>query len=404
MKNYIVFLSLLVCTLSCKDNSGETKIGSNEVEHINTANSFFVDNEISPRELMTDVSYIVLETDEFFLTEAQKIIEFNNHLLIHDKNKKKLVAFNLDGKFIQQIGQQGFGPEEYQSVYDFDIDYNNELIYILSRADMSIIVFDKTFKYLRRINFDYYPYLMSVLDDGNIAIYQSYDNGGDHNITVIDSNGKIVSERMPYPKNGTYIATDYTGFLKGQFFTYPFSSIIYRIDSKSIVDKAVYKLDFPNKRKEDSKFEHQSYFYANQQDPSEILGKFTIGDKNEELMFFYSLKQGGKVSYPIGIKLKSGQLFSHTNMNHGAYFQNGDIFTDLFLFGFYNLPEFSRTSGFYYVATNSEYMTDFFNDKAKYLNDASKKDPELEQVLVNLMDDKEYSIIMRFKLKPSYDE
>ncbi|WP_422354470.1 6-bladed beta-propeller [Roseivirga pacifica] len=404
MKRLTFSLLILISTIFCCDKTrlGTTNLNKENITTIDVSNVKNSPEKISPISLLYDIEYLKLDTDSFFVTETQKIIEFRDYLLIHDKNKRKLAVFSMDGSFVQEVGKQGLGPSEYKSIYDFDVDLKRGLIYVLSRGDLAYLVYDEKFNFLKKIQLEYWPDQISVLKNGSVAIYEVFENSDEYNISIHDKDGKLVSKHMPYPMNREYHATDYTGFISKDFYTYPFSSIIYELKDNGS-DSALFEIKIPNQRSNELKFDQASYFNLANKENEEIIGKFTIGSDNEELFFSYSLKTAGRTSFPVGIRLKSGEIFSHANMYHGAYFQDGDFFTTLFLLGFYSLPSYSEASRSYYVATNFENMTEyFFSQKDRALREAREKAPELYEILSKLPEDKESVIILKFKLKPSF--
>jgi hypothetical protein len=363
---------------------------------IDTTMPYSVDSLITPRELFYDVEYIRLQSpDIFFLTEAKKIIEFSDKLFILDKNKKIVVAYDLDGNFINQLGKKGKGPEEYESVYDFDVDINRDLILVFSSADQAVLEYDSDLTFKRKVRFNIWSSHMSVLASGNIAFYNYFDEGG-NNIRIFNIDGKEVGSTMPYPKNGSYTPMDYSGFVVGDFYSYPLSSLIYKISEKSKNDAIIFDVNFPGKRSEDKIFHHDDFFKRKWLE-EHILTKFTIGNNEREILFYYSYTEGGISSFTLGGMLASGQVFSHLNMKHG-FKSKSDPYSKLFFNGPYNLPTFSKSSGYYYVASTLELIDAFYSgDKIALLSEIQHIDNNLYQLLQE-REDHDNPLVMRFKL------
>ena len=97
-------------------------------------------NKIRIANLANVIDIIPLESSSHcFLSEINKIIEFNNDFYILDKIQKKLLVFNKDGKYLRQIGKRGIGPGEYPNISDFIIDMDSQKIIILSTISSSNI-------------------------------------------------------------------------------------------------------------------------------------------------------------------------------------------------------------------------------------------------------------------------
>ena len=354
-----------------------------------------MDSLISPRELLTNVEYIKLGSpEEFFLTEAKKILELDNKLFILDKNKKILVAYDLQGNFIGQVGKKGMGPEEYQSVYDFAVDPKRNSILIFSSADQTILEFDSDLSFKRKVRFNIYASHMSLLESGNNAFYTYFE--GSSNIPVYNFEGEQVDKRMPFPENGQYTPMSFTGFIVGDYYTYPLSSKIFRLEEGKGNDSEVFEINFPGRRQEEKKFEHAEFLSHWLED--HILCKFSIGKDADELLFYYSYSEKGNQGFTLGAKLSNGQVFGHLNMKHGSK-SRSDPFVRLFFVGPYNLPTYSNASGYYYTATTIESMDEFYSgDKNATLNEIEQIDYNLYKVLKELKDT-ENPILMRFKLR-----
>jgi len=92
-----------------------------------------------------DLLYIPLETTPECLINEIDDIEFSDSYIFVNE-RKRLLQFAKNGKFIRQIGSQGRGPEEYLDVMDFCINNQTQEIYILSFYQNLVFGFDGRFK------------------------------------------------------------------------------------------------------------------------------------------------------------------------------------------------------------------------------------------------------------------
>ena len=144
MNKNISILILLFIFIRCSSNSptakkGKTiKVFENKIEHITADN------------LITDIQYIPLETDSnCIIGHIDKMLANNNRLYILDKNgAKKLFVFDLNGKFIQSIGKQGKGPDEYIQLVDFSVNEEKGEIVLLDNY-REILVFDLQGRFIK---------------------------------------------------------------------------------------------------------------------------------------------------------------------------------------------------------------------------------------------------------------
>jgi hypothetical protein len=395
MRVSVYIFCLILVFSGCAQKDGSTLGDGSQLVDITSIKSN--DNLISPRDLLTDVDYIQLKsTENFFLTEAQKILELDGKILILDKNKKVLVAYDLEGNFLGQVGQKGLGPEEYKSATDFVVDLSSRSIFVFSRAEQSILEFNSDLSFKRKLRINIMAFQMSILKNGNLAFYTYFEEGSS-NITIFNQKGELVDSRMTFPKSVNYEVMDYTGFLVDQYYSYPLSSRIYALGADNS-DKEIFNIKLPNQLSEDKKFEHLEFLNGSSWMVDHILAKFMVGNNGDELLFYYTFNEVGNSGFTFGARLSDGEVFGHLNLKHGIK-SKSDQFVKLFFLGPYNLPVYSSASGYYYTATSNEFMDEFFySDPVKALEEIKSIDLKLYEVLEESQE-LENPILMRFKLK-----
>lgn len=86
---------------------------------------------------------IILETDEDCLIKRIHGIElYNDKIYIHDDKMKRLFVFDVDGKFLYEIGKPGAGPGEYIELSDFSIDRVNNVVYLWDETKKTALKYD----------------------------------------------------------------------------------------------------------------------------------------------------------------------------------------------------------------------------------------------------------------------
>ncbi|PIQ49030.1 MAG: hypothetical protein COW03_06895 [Cytophagales bacterium CG12_big_fil_rev_8_21_14_0_65_40_12] len=395
MRVSVYIFCLILVFSGCAPKDGSTLDDGSQLVDIFSIRS--TDSLISPRSLMTEVEYIKLKSPEaFYLTDAQKMLELDGKILILDKNKQVLMAYDLGGNFLGQVGQKGLGPEEYKSATDFAVDLSSRSIFIFSRGEQSILEFNSDLSFRRKSRINTWAFQMSMLKNQNLAFY-SYFEEGNSNITLFNQKGEVLDSRMAFPKGGNYEIMDYTGFLVDQYYSYPLSSKIYALGIDDS-DKEIFNIEFPNQLSEDKKFEHKEFLNGSAFMVEHILSNFAIGDNGNELLFYYTYKETGNSGFTLGVKLASGEIFGHLNLKHGRK-DKSDPFVKLFFIGPYNIPVYSPASGYYYIATSNDTMDEYFySDPSKALKEIKSLDSKLYEVLKE-SEELENPIIMRFKLK-----
>jgi len=394
LRNLICFLSLLTASLSCVVKVKEEEKGIPNV--IDFEEVFQTDSLISPRDLFSEVDYVLLKTpDSLRVTIASKIKEFGDTLLILDEKKHILFAFDRYGEFLSLVGNKGEGPTEFREVTDFDI--LNDKIFIYSRADFSVFVFDSDLNFNRRFKFDIWGAQISLLESGNVALY-SYlaDVDDNYNIHIYDQFGNLKEKRMPFDKSGNYVAMNYSGFINGPYFTYPLSSRIYKISEEEPFDSIKYEINFSKKFPEADISNYDLYIQEGFDKNNEnILTKFEFGGKGE-FICYYHFREGTSNGYTLGIRLASGEKFGHLNMQHAVKGLN-DLFVRMFFIGPYNMPTYSKSSNYFLIASNIESVGIYYEYLSRVVKSGSVPDNELLKILSST--DLEETVIMKFKLK-----
>jgi|GEM_PF-2092303 len=400
MKKY--FLPLLLLCSCYSNDSHEQKVVAEEwvIDTSNLLNVEVTEDHLSPlmsiRHVFSEVDYIALESvNGFYLSAAKKILDLGDTLLVQDKNKSILVAYDSQGNFLGQIGRKGQGPEEYAGVWDFDVDYESGNIFIYSRADQSVLVYDSEFFFVEKIRVGQYAMHFAVLESNRLAFYMDMAGAG-KNILLTDIKGNKVGERMPYPSDKRYVVFGESGLLRpGGYFNYPLSSTIRKLDLDSEVDPGVMSVYFDNVLSETEIFEHQKYI-ENPREQKFVLGKYSVGSGGKELVFSYEYKKGVSRRIGPGIRLASGQVYDHFNLKLG---KDSDAFASLFFRGPY-IPDFSPKTGYFTILINQEGLS-LLEDEG-ILEDLGDVDEELYD-LVSENWTEGTAFLMKFKLKSHYD-
>ncbi len=96
-----------------------------------------------PLSLYTDsLEIIKLDNSEDALVGRANITVTKNFLGIYDFNNRLYKLFTRKGKFLHTIGAIGQGPGEYQLLYDNQIDEENNRIYLFPWTTKKVLVYD----------------------------------------------------------------------------------------------------------------------------------------------------------------------------------------------------------------------------------------------------------------------
>jgi hypothetical protein len=367
----------LISMFSCISPSEDSDIYVNDTIELNFDSVNLIQNKIEISDLIKIKSITKLkDEDKFFITDIKKVERWIDYILILEKNKRVLVCFDSQGNFISSVGSRSEGPGQYLEVTDFTIDAKNKVIYIYSRSNRSIYVFDENLNFKNLISTSIFASSIYVNEDGEIAFYMDMNHKRDDefNIQVLDTkSGKVVGKKMEFPKVGEYFPFDYSGFMKNGLYSYPLSSEIYKLGSLDSPDSLVYIVNLENGLSKDKVFDHVGYLKVDFKEQKNILRDFSINEKDNKGFFSYNFDESNKKFVSTAVRLKSGQLFNHNSLKSGIH---GSWFSSLF-FRPGIVPSFSGMSSLFYSWSYNESLKSIkldesinlgvFND-LKYLN------------------------------------
>ncbi len=122
-----VFVSAASCTKQGKDVDPNVLL-----PEITLGN--FVDSKTPLSEIIGDYSLIPLETTDESLIGGRfnKIIKKDGHFFVRSNNE--VLMFGENGKFQDKLSRVGGGPEEYESLFDYDIVPEYDEIWVSSNS------------------------------------------------------------------------------------------------------------------------------------------------------------------------------------------------------------------------------------------------------------------------------
>lgn len=138
----------------------------------------------SASELQSTVEIIDLEVNENSVFTTDLHIASNNKMILiaamGNLNNFTLLAFNIDGSFIGQVGKMGNGPGEYIELTGIDLSANGEYIYLLDRFKQQILIYSSDFSFVKGIEVPGRPLTMQVTEQSDVLLaYQKpllYEN------------------------------------------------------------------------------------------------------------------------------------------------------------------------------------------------------------------------------------
>ncbi|WP_040602876.1 6-bladed beta-propeller [Paraprevotella xylaniphila] len=198
------------------------------------------------------LSFVKLETNpEALIGRVSKVeILKNGDFLIFDNANAGIFVFSSKGTFLNFIGHRGNGEKEYITPEDVVYDTYNDEIIVWDHNKMHLMFFHTDGKYIRKIKLPWYIGTLQVLDKEHIVVFMNHgddiEHGYGYNIKVLDRDGVLVSEGLPYSEQfGTFnpaCKMAFSVYNDTLFCNPPYSSIVYEVTKDSVLPR--YFLDF----------------------------------------------------------------------------------------------------------------------------------------------------------------
>lgn len=146
----IIFMFSFLFSCTSKD----IKISENENVHIIELEKCEYHNELKTSFFCKEAVALLLEDNERSkIGSIAKIEIIERYIYIMDQMfAKTLFIFDLNGNFINKVGQAGKGPGEYLSIIDFAVNVKDKSVYLLSYG--KILKFSENGNFIKSIEVD----------------------------------------------------------------------------------------------------------------------------------------------------------------------------------------------------------------------------------------------------------
>ena len=167
----ILFLFLHIFTWGCSFNSPNEKRIQEELD-LKTSSTTTIDisscklEKYALSKLIDTLRYVPLENSDEALIGVIRTIKVTKDLIyVLDFQNDQLKCFDKTGKFIRNACMRGGGPEEIGHLIDFDVD--EEFLYVLDGAKITIHVFDHAGLYIQGNKMPFRAQKIKCLPDKN---------------------------------------------------------------------------------------------------------------------------------------------------------------------------------------------------------------------------------------------
>lgn len=202
-------IAFLLLMFFVKCDPGPASVDLNIPENLPQYTVQYSDDPFSWDSLAIVESVIPLETTkESLIGDIYKAMVVRDTIFIMDFRNQRLLAFNMNGKFLGQIGVRGRGPREYLEVRDFDIRENS--IYALDyrkihRYNVATFEYEGNIQINRAYESPFNPIQFAFFGESDYFLWagnpDSFDRealSGDFHMLIRVKDGKVVAKYYPY--------------------------------------------------------------------------------------------------------------------------------------------------------------------------------------------------------------
>jgi hypothetical protein len=159
-------------------------------------------------EIATDIEYLPLQTTEKSIIRYILDLKQTQNGLYIRSNTNEVFHFDNSGNYLFKLSRIGRGPEEYESIYDFDVTENGDLCVILTHNRIQFYrITNDGFVYSKALNLKDNPGYIDISPKQNSILLSSGTTGSEPNRHVlIDMYGEIqksISNKYKYSKSTT---------------------------------------------------------------------------------------------------------------------------------------------------------------------------------------------------------
>lgn len=111
----VIFVHIMLCVGCRSKNHISNEINVKDMKGIDYVS-------ISNNDLIDSYSIVKLQTEKSIINNIDQIQIFNDNIYILDKKQSRLLVFNSEGEYIQDVGRKGQGHNEFIAVSSFYIN------------------------------------------------------------------------------------------------------------------------------------------------------------------------------------------------------------------------------------------------------------------------------------------
>lgn len=243
MKKYLLLCGagLLLLLGACQEKKTETF-----VVNLNEAQG---NEKVKTSDFIENIRCIPLETNEDFLIPDDQTRIYASGKYIITISNNAVHQFSPDGKYIRKLANAGKGPDEYNMIFGYTVDEDNDLLYYSHYGDwenISVINL-KNGQPAGKLKTRSLPWSMRIINGNILCFPMSHNNHSGADIFMLSPTGILLDSLKSLPPKGGVISLSNYSLIPGC----ENDIFIYRNDSVYLFDfqksKLLATLQYDNK-------------------------------------------------------------------------------------------------------------------------------------------------------------
>ncbi|MDX8339750.1 6-bladed beta-propeller [Draconibacterium sp. IB214405] len=323
----IVFFTIIISCLffSCEPNK-EYKSTNKHVTIINSLNRTNEAKSILDLFELKNIVELKTEPDKV-IGKIKRIKVVDDNIFIFDNIRNTVYRFDLEGRFLNFIGQKGGGPKEFVHAIDFCVDTTTEEVHILDN-EKKILRYKLDGEFIEKIDIPVHASFIVLRENNTYLLISTASNYGRYMFFyVVNKNGKVIDERIPFAEKNiksSFSLISGISELKSEYtMCFPLNDTIYSYYEEDLHPK--YFFDFENEKLADE-------IYCNYTDEFDIIKEM---EKRNKVLYISNYLETENLCYAIYVKgknLLNTVIYSKTTRK--TYYYNGKNIGDILNGGF----------------------------------------------------------------------
>ncbi|MDR0574284.1 MAG: 6-bladed beta-propeller, partial [Tannerella sp.] len=199
MKNLLVSIITFLFLTACSHREKRAEAVNGDCVVISVQDSDLgMKNEISLSSFVDKIDIIPLEFNEScMLGEIEQVAVYGDNIFVLEQRPGTVYRFDKQGNFLNRIGSRGQGPGELVELYDFAVNEEEQLVYLLDNYKQTVLScsFDGEVKEIIKIN-QYADRLH--YKDGLLYLFLDQPEKGElYSLVIRDTHGKVKERFFP---------------------------------------------------------------------------------------------------------------------------------------------------------------------------------------------------------------